>query len=207
MIKNKCYIIGNSVEPFWEKNIYKAKESINDNKIIKVLCVAKIRPVKNITKACEAIKVLNDSGLNVQLTVIGENQDNEEYKRIISYDNVKVLDFMDKEMLLKEYRKNDIFLLPSINETFGRSYVEAMTQGLPVIYSKGQGFDGKYANGYVGYAIDPNNANEIADAIQNISKDINKFSINCINSCGDFFQDNITKKMIAFYNDALFQND
>ena len=37
------------------------------------------------------------------------------------------------------YRENDIYVMPSIIETFGLVYAEAMSQGLPVIYTRGQG--------------------------------------------------------------------
>ena len=40
------------------------------------------------------------------------------------------------------------FCLPSHAETFGLVYVEAMSQGLPIIY-EGQGFDKQFQDGEV----------------------------------------------------------
>lgn len=40
--------------------------------------------------------------------------------------------------------------MPSHKETFGLVYAEAMSQGLPIIYTKNQGFDGQFPDGYVG---------------------------------------------------------
>ena len=60
--------------------------------------------------------------------------------------------------------------MPSFHETFGLVYAEAMTQGLPIIYTKGQGFDNQFENGLVGYSVK-------ADDIEDISKAI--FSILC----------------------------
>ena len=43
--------------------------------------------------------------------------------------------------------------MPSRYETFGLVYGEAMSQGLPIIYSKGQGVDGYFKEGTVGYGV------------------------------------------------------
>lgn len=46
---------------------------------------------------------------------------------------------MDKTKIIDVYRDSDIFVMPSKFETFGLVYVEALTQGLHLIYTKGQG--------------------------------------------------------------------
>ena len=51
------------------------------------------------------------------------------------------------------YADCDVLLVPSSAETFGMVYLEAMSQGVPVLYTKGQGFDGQFPEGEVGYAV------------------------------------------------------
>ena len=51
------------------------------------------------------------------------------------------------------YADCDVLLVPSAAETFGMVYLEAMSQGVPVLYTKGQGFDGQFPEGEVGYAV------------------------------------------------------
>ena len=87
---------------------------------------------------------------------------------------------MSKELLLSQYRQNDIFILPSKKESFGLVYAEAMSQGLPVIYTKGQGFDGQYPEGEIGYHINPNDSMDIANKILLIVGNYNVISGNCI---------------------------
>ena len=53
----------------------------------------------------------------------------------------------------------------SIMETFGLVYAEAMSQGLPIIYTKGQGFDEQFDEGKVGYHADCFNIEEIVKRI------------------------------------------
>jgi glycosyltransferase involved in cell wall biosynthesis len=67
--------------------------------------------------------------------------------------------------LIDIYRANDIFVMPSFTESFGLVYAEAISQGLPVVYSIGQGFDRQFPEGEVGYHADPNSAQSVADAI------------------------------------------
>lgn len=55
--------------------------------------------------------------------------------------------------------------MPSFTESFGLVYAEAMSQGLPVIYSKGQGFDGQFAEGVVGYHVDAHDPEELCENI------------------------------------------
>ena len=56
--------------------------------------------------------------------------------------------------------------MPSFTESFGLVYVEAMSQGLPVIYSKGQGFDGQFSEGIVGYHVDSHSPESVANGIE-----------------------------------------
>jgi glycosyltransferase involved in cell wall biosynthesis len=60
---------------------------------------------------------------------------------------------MPKEKLLNNYRNSDIFIMPSYNETFGLVYIEAMSQGLPIIYTQNEGVDGYFKEGSVGYSV------------------------------------------------------
>jgi glycosyltransferase involved in cell wall biosynthesis len=55
-------------------------------------------------------------------------------------------------------------LLPSLNETFGMVYVEALFAGLPILFTRGTGIDG-YLDGLdVGHAVPPRDVDAIAAA-------------------------------------------
>lgn len=74
----------------------------------------------------------------------------------------------DPKVLLNLYRKSDIFIMLSKRETFGLVYIEAMSQGLPIIYSKGTGIDGYFEDEDVGIPIDIYDYNKDMDKIYNI---------------------------------------
>lgn len=205
MFENKSVIIGNPLEKFWEEHTAGSHKNV-DKSNIRILLIGRINPIKNIPVAAEAVKILRDKGINVSLTVVGEVEDKEEENKLRKYDFLKLLPFMDHEKLINVYMNHDIFLLPSKIETFGRVYVEAMSQGLPVIYSKGQGFDKAYPEGEVGYSAPCDDPECIADKILDIVNDYGRISDNCIRNVSDFYEDNIIDKIEQFYSRSVNNN-
>ena len=68
--------------------------------------------------------------------------------------------------------------MPSHTETFGLVYLEAMTQGLPVIYTRGQGFDGQFKEGTIGFAVSDKSPEEIAEKVIAIMNNYEEISRN-----------------------------
>lgn len=206
MIEEKSSVIGNCIESFWEENTVASEKNFLEEKELRILTVAKIRPVKNIPVAAAAVEELNKRGYSARLTLIGENQDQNELDKILKYSCITWLPFMRKEELIDAYREHDLFLLPSVAETFGRVYAEAMTQGLPVLYTEGQGFDGTFPEGEVGYSVPANDPKAIADRIELILKNYSSISRNCVENCKAFYEKNITEQLDAFYQGCFSRN-
>lgn len=83
---------------------------------------------------------------------------------------VKVLGFVeDKEALRDIYRSSRVFAMPSITETFGLVYLEALSQGCAVVCTKSQGIDGLFDFPFV-KPVDPYNVDEIKDSIRSLLK-------------------------------------
>lgn len=206
MVDEKSVIIGNALENFWINHIAKERNYDINPQNLRILSVAKIRSIKNLSIAAMAVEELRKRGYNATLTVVGEIQEQHEYEKLCKFNFVKVLPFMTKEELIKIYRTHDIFLLPSIDETFGRVYPEAMSQGMPVIYTKGQGFDKTFPEGKIGYAVPPDNPVIIADRIENIINNYQNMSANCVELCKEFSEDKIIDKIEKFYKTVLGKN-
>lgn len=173
-LEKKVYIIPNGIDEFWFKNSINYKKIINTSKVIKLVYAGRIDKNKNIPTIQKAIKILIKKDYRVSLTVIGKIQDIKEFENIKKDINTKYIPEMSKEDLIKFYRKSDIFVMPSYTESFGLVYAEAMTQGLPVIYSKNQGFDRQFKEGLVGYHVLPYKAENVAEGILKI---INSYDI------------------------------
>ncbi|MBN1497329.1 MAG: glycosyltransferase family 1 protein [Spirochaetes bacterium] len=67
--------------------------------------------------------------------------------------------------LSKIYASCDIFLFPSITETFGNVNLEAMASGLPVVAAAKGGQCGIVEEGVTGYLVEPKNADAFCDKI------------------------------------------
>ena len=203
VLQKKTYIIPNGIDKFWLDNIPVGKKIIKYNEEIKLIYAGKINKNKNIQTTQAAMSILREKGYKVSLTVVGKVLDREEFKKIRKDSFTLYVPSKPKEELIKIYRENDIFVMPSLKETFGLVYAEAMSQGLPVIYSKGQGFDGQFLEGKVGFHVDSLDANDIAQKIQKIVLDYETLSFECKKSVNKFDWKNIVKVYEEEYRKCL----
>ena len=207
-ISSKTHIVPNGIDPFWINNTYTERDAQislkrMENRIVKVICVAQICQRKNIPTLQDALNKLKEKGWKPELTVIGKAADKALLERICSDENTIYLDKMPKEELIDYYRAADIFVLPSKTETFGLVYAEATTQGLPILYSKGQGFDGQFEEGKVGYHIDALNPDDICEKLERVAAEYKKLSDECIKSAGRFDWSDICGEYKSIYEEIL----
>ena len=201
-IHKKTVVIPNGVDDFWlnNKNTNYCK---SEDEEIKVLCVARISKRKNIPLLINACEKLNEKGHNVKLSIVGKVEDKKEFSKIQKSSIVKYFSPCNKEKLIEYYRENNVFALLSHTETFGLVYLEAMSQGLPVVYTRGQGFDGQLPEGTVGYSSSDKDALEISEKILTAYKNRQDLSKNCLEDIQKFKWDNITKKYGEIYSEII----
>ena len=182
-IAKKSVSVPFGVDDFWIKN-RKEKDRTLIGKFIRLLYVGKINKNKNVTLTVEACKKLIENGLKIQYTIVGDASGNEGDKilnNVIKNNFVKHIPSIGFEELLEIYRSNDIFIMPSIAESFGLVYAEAMTQGVPVIYTRGQGFDKQFEDNFVGVPVRSDSTEDIVKAIEVIKNNYNNISSNAYN--------------------------
>lgn len=202
VIYAKSSVITNGLEPFWIEHIVNEPKKMQQNQI-HLLCVGKIDKNKNMKGALEAMKILDQRGYQVKTQIVGQVLDSEIASMIQGYENTEVLDYMTKEELIYKYQESDIYVMPSFTESFGRVYAEAMTQGLPIIFTRGQGFDGQFQEGYVGYSVNPTNYSEIADRIEEICNNYTEISSNCLKECHRFDWNQIAISLEDMYQKVV----
>lgn len=207
-LNKKSFVVPNGIDDFWLKNIY-AQRPVQETleklkrKEIDIICVAQIIKRKNIPMLQKAIHIMENDGWKVRLSVIGRNVDKEECEMICSDKSTFYHDQVDKEKLIGYYRKADIFVLASKSETFGLVYAEAMSQGLPVIYTQNQGFDGQFSEGSVGYHVNCNEPEDIADKICKAAEGYEGLVKNCVKFAERFDWKDIADMYLQFYLDAI----
>jgi glycosyltransferase involved in cell wall biosynthesis len=74
----------------------------------------------------------------------------------------------DNRLLAMLYNCGDVFVIPSIQEAFGQTALEALSCGIPVAGFETGGIPDMIRNGKNGYLAEPANAEALADAIEKI---------------------------------------
>lgn len=197
VLQRKSYIIPNGIDDFWFHNVPKCIGKIDDK--IKLIYAGRIDRNKNILTTQRAMELLRSKGFEVSLTVVGKVADERLFTEIKKDPYTICLSAQPKEKLLELYRNHNIFVMPSFTETFGLVYAEAMSQGLPIVYTKGQGFDGQFVDGLVGYSVNAKSAEEVANAVEKITDKYDEISANAIASHQKFHWDKIVRNYMEIY--------
>ena len=90
--------------------------------------------------------------------------------------------------------------MPSFTETFGLVYAEALSQGLPLIYTKGEGFDKVFPEKHIGVSVNPNNPKDIANAINYIIDNYNNIQKKCAIASKKFSWETIAEVYLQHYS-------
>lgn len=208
-ITDKSIVIPNGIDSFWLENTHSEHSLKTD--FIKVLYVGDFSKNKNIQNTISALQLLRNEGIDIRFTIVGGGGDYE--SKIMNLVNVNknwikyIPRTNNKQELLKIFRESDLFCMPSIYETFGLVYIEALSQSLPIIYTKGQGIDGYFKEGEVGYSVNCFIKEDIKAKIIAILKNYNYISSNCYKLASYFSWNKITNQYINLYRSIEKQND
>lgn len=101
------------------------------------------------------------------------------------------------------YAECDVLLVPSSAETFGMVYLEAMSQGVPVLYTRGQGFDGQFPEGEVGFSVVCGDTAQQAQRLAEVTRGYAARSARCIEHAGAYAWPLIAQRWAALYEDAV----
>lgn len=205
LIKSKSLIIPNGVNDYWHNNRCVKKRY---NKEFNFIFVGEIQKNKNITLVIDAICRLRTKGYNINFTVVGKGLNDDlnylrRIEKIASYNEfIKIINKQPASSLISLYKSMDAFIMVSHKETFGLVYVEALLQGLPIIYTRGQGFDGFFDDGSVGVSVLSNDICDIERGVLTVFRDYEKISNNIKDADFSGFRwDNIAKIYYQIYND------
>jgi glycosyltransferase involved in cell wall biosynthesis len=135
-----------------------------------LLYVGTIEERKNLLKIVEA---LNEGKIECPLVVVGRKTSY--YNQVKAYiekhgiRNVHFLDQVQVSDLPAIYQASSGFIYPSAYEGFGIPILEALNSGIPVITSAGGCLEETAGKG--GLLIDPNNREQMIDAIRQVLED------------------------------------
>lgn len=165
-------IIPNGIESelfVHDANIKYEHRKKNPSKKVQLICVTRLIERKGVQVLLQAMAKLNES---VYLTIVGEGN----YKatlqalahRLELDSKVHFYGYCPREQLVQLYNQSDIFVLPSMAESFGMVFVEAMSCGLPVIGASVGGVPDIIQEDN-GVLVEPGSVEDLVVAIQNLA--------------------------------------
>ena len=183
-------------------NGYKLKKNIEFKNKINILYVGKLIRRKNLDILIQTMSKFKDLNWNINVVGVGPMYD--EYKKTVDILNlskkVKFIGALPKIEVIKKMRDADIFCMPSINETLGLVYLEAMSQGCITIGTKNEGIDGIIINNKNGFLVEPTIEDlfKLFDKIFKLSYDeLEKISYNAIQTSLEFDENNMSMKYLS----------
>ncbi len=170
-LKDRVFTAPSGVdEKFITKRVFSQKP--DTLKIVTCANLIKRKNIDKVIKACQEIE-------NIELTVIGDGVQKNRLQKIDK--NVVFTGKIPNEKVLEIMRNNDVFILPSVEETFGMVYLEAMASGCITVCAENDGVAGIIKNKVNGFCVKPEKE-EIKKLILNI-KNIDENDIkNLINN-------------------------
>lgn len=175
-VKSRFMLQPNGIDDYWLQHVYHGRCEGQ-----KVLYLGSFVPRKNVPRIIDAIVALRqeEKFKDLQLTIVGGGLDekNKVEKMIAAHPEcIRFLGkIQDKHKLAEVMRCHSLFAMPSIYETFGLVYLEALSQNLPILYSKGQGIDGMFDE-TIGIGVHPKSVFEIKEGLRTLIAKAKDFS-------------------------------
>lgn len=204
LVEEKSKIVPNGIADLWHEWPEASRPKIDP--IVRLLYVgdfSRNKNVKRVVRAAEMLRKFTD----ISLTLVGGGGNADaRIKAMLHTGRYPFIQYLgrenDKQKLREIYRQNDIFVMPSFRETFGVAYIEALSQGLPIVHSYGQGIDGYFSANTVSEATDPSSVSAIAASIQRLSNRRDLVRLTCIAEAKRFEWKTIAGEYLDIYDEA-----
>jgi glycosyltransferase involved in cell wall biosynthesis len=200
-VEAKTVIIPNGVRQDWLDSPPPLPRPAQPN--LGLLYVGDFSRNKNLPALLEAAATLC-SKRRLRLTLVGGGGDGAEMvERLLASGSYPFATHVgrvnDATALRTIYREHDIFVMVSIHETFGVVYAEALSQGLPIVHSRGQGVDGYFAPSSVAEAADPRDPADIVARIEAVAGRLPAVRRQCVLEAGRFDWGRIARTYADLY--------
>lgn len=200
-IKHKFVLMPNGIDDYFLDHVDRSNRDGNN-----IVYVGSFVANKNVVRLSNAVLQLRKDPQfkDLTLTLVGGGKEPDNVLPDLLKNNPGVLNFIgpiyDKAELCKVFRKSRMFAMASIFETFGLVYIEALSQNLPVLYTKRQGIDGLLGD-EVGVAVNPLSEDEILEGLKKILTGTNYSNRNI--DFEEFRWSRVAAKYKEFYKAAL----
>jgi glycosyltransferase involved in cell wall biosynthesis len=192
----KILIVPNAIENLWFEEQPQTKKILKD---INLIYVGRIIKTKRLDLAILAVKRLNELGYTVRFDIVGDGEFLDSVLKHASENIIFHGRIQEIDKLKKLYERSHIFVMPSTRETFGLVYIEAMSQGLPIIYCENQAVDGFFDDQPVGKSVKPKSSIDIVKKIIAIYSNYETLSGNALEQARQFNWEDIASRYDSIY--------
>lgn len=149
---------------------FPARQPLAPTDVRTIVTVGRLSAEKGHIVLLQAMRLLADEGLRLQLRLIGSGpyqpEIETEIERLKLTDSVKLLGMRSPSDVSDELRRADAFCLPSFAEGVPISIMEAMAMGVPVISTSVGGIPELLTNGVTGWCVSPGRVDQLATALR-----------------------------------------
>jgi glycosyltransferase involved in cell wall biosynthesis len=156
---------------------YKKKKTA-DFQNIRIISATRLVWTKGLVYAIRAVaKLIAAIGTkyNVEYIIYGDGEDMAylkcEVTRLGINDKVKFKGWADQLIINEEVSLSDIYLLPSIEEGFNNSVLQAQALGIPCVVSNAGGLPENVLDGVTGMVVNAYSSAEICEALKQLIED------------------------------------
>lgn len=209
-LKSKIVIIPNGIDSLFLNNMAQPRSRVSENKL-NVITVGMVNKNKNQTYICDQLEKYQNDNPDIIVSyknfgIIRFERDKKYAALLNKYPFAERCEPKSHMELIEEYRKADIFALLSKTESFGIVYAEAISQGLPILYTKGEGFDTQFDDGVVGHAVDLSKNGDFVQKLESILNDYEGFSKRALEGASKFDWKKIGRRYSELYAEVIQAN-
>lgn len=202
VIKDNFLLQPNGIDDYWLNNVYR----LGRNTSHEIIYVGRFDRNKNVIRLIKAVLDLRYIFPDLRLHLVGGegSKEGDVLKLVGVHSNCLIYHgrINNKEKLKDLYRKCSIFAMPSIHETFGLVYIEALTQNLAILYTKGQGVDGMFVP-QVGRTVMARSTKSIEDGLRDLLEQPSICHSNVIIDFEQFRWETIANRYRRIYEEVL----
>ena len=141
------------------------------------LYVGRLEQRKGLQRLLEACAILNQSTTNkFTLLVVGDGPERENLEQFVAdtglSDRIKWMGWVNYESLGTYFHDADVFVFPTLEDTWGMVVLEAMAFSKPILCSQWAGAAEMVVDGKNGYIFDPHQPPELAELMSRFIDDV-----------------------------------
>lgn len=151
-------------------NVFRPKNKPLGNQAIVLGFVGRIVNEKGIFTFLNAIKLINDKGINCKGIIVGSGTEEKQVFQFVRKMNldVQIKPIMNHSDLANEYNNMDLFVFPTEREaeSLGLVALEALACGIPVVASKISAVNEYIKPGYNGFLFNVKDVEDLANKVE-----------------------------------------